>query len=64
MSTMSFLFRCFCLAFAGLFFLCGCDKDSRVLRIGIDRGWYPLDFSRQQKYVNGYIDELLLEIAN
>jgi polar amino acid transport system substrate-binding protein len=33
------------------------------LRIGIDPEWYPIDFGPQQAYVNGFTEDLLLEIA-
>ncbi|MEN9654546.1 MAG: hypothetical protein RL235_658 [Chlamydiota bacterium] len=35
----------------------------KVIRIGVDATWYPIDFGPQQPYVNGYIDDLLLEVA-
>lgn len=53
-----------------LFFLllflasCGCGGGkSRYLRVGIDPTWYPNDFGSQQPYINGFIEDLLLEIA-
>ena len=44
---------------------CGCGSSNRnsVLRIGVDEQWYPLDFGPQQAYVNGFTEDLLLEIA-
>lgn len=35
-----------------------------MLRIGIDPNWYPLDFDAQQPFVNGFVEDLLREIAN
>lgn len=44
--------------------LMGCSGGSKgVLRIGVDPNWYPLNFGSQGPYVNGYTEELLLEIA-
>ncbi len=43
---------------------CSCAKGrSNVMRIGVDSEWYPLNFGALQPYVNGYIDELLLEVS-
>jgi polar amino acid transport system substrate-binding protein len=33
------------------------------MRIGVDPKWYPLEFGPQTAYVNGYTEELLLEMA-
>lgn len=59
----------FCLRFFFLIFLflvsCsgeGIGKD-RAYKIGIDPFWYPVDFGQQEIDVNGFVDELLLEIA-
>lgn len=55
-----FLFLCFVFLLYG----CGCSqKESSRLRIGIDPSWYPLDFGAQQSYVNGFVEELLLDVA-
>ncbi len=43
---------------------CGCGKDKRAFRIGVDPNWYPLDFDAQQQYVNGFMEELFIEIAS
>lgn len=46
-----------------LLFVCGCSGKSKdVLRVGIDTKWYPLDFGPQTAYVNGFVEELLLEL--
>lgn len=44
---------------------CGCGKISgkQKIRIGVDPSWYPLNFGSQTAYVNGFIEDLLLEIA-
>ncbi|MBI5272991.1 MAG: transporter substrate-binding domain-containing protein [Chlamydiia bacterium] len=34
-----------------------------AVRVGIDFTWYPVDFGDLQPYVNGFMEELLLEIA-
>lgn len=41
---------------------CGCNKE-KSFRIGIDSTWSSLDFGLQQNYVNGFIEELLMEVA-
>jgi ABC-type amino acid transport substrate-binding protein len=57
----------FCFLMAALCFLCmfsGCGSgNSREIRIGIDNNWYPQNFQDKQFYVNGFVDELLLEIS-
>lgn len=44
---------------------CGCDGQGRhgTIRIGIDPSWSPLDFKEQEPYINGYVEELLLEMS-
>ncbi len=44
---------------------CGCGTPGNAggLKIGIDPNWYPIDFGPQASYVNGYTEDLLLEIA-
>jgi len=45
---------------------CGCNFTGArhgVTKIGIDPNWYPLDFGAQNSYVNGFTEELLLEIS-
>lgn len=45
-------------------FLSGCGSgNSKEIRIGIDTNWYPQNFQDKQFYVNGFVDELLLEIS-
>ena len=41
------------------------NEQSRhgTYRIGIDSTWSPLNFDKQQPYVNGYIEDILLEIS-
>lgn len=41
---------------------CGSSRHGQF-RIGVDADWYPLDFEALQPYVNGYTEDLLLEIA-
>lgn len=42
---------------------CGGQNPRTVYRVGIDPNWGPLDFGNQQPYVNGYTEELLLQMA-
>jgi ABC-type amino acid transport substrate-binding protein len=45
---------------------CSCNKGSGKggsIRIGIDPAWYPIDFGSQTSYVNGYVEDLLIEMA-
>lgn len=42
---------------------CGSTNRSGMLRIGVDSEWYPIDFGAQQSYVNGFTEDLLLEVA-
>lgn len=46
-----------------LLFCVSCGSSGRVIRIAVDPTWYPINFGAQQPYVNGFIDELLLEVA-
>lgn len=47
-----------------LLLLTGCGGGSGgSMRIGVDTTWYPLDFGTQVSYVNGYTEDLLLEMA-
>jgi polar amino acid transport system substrate-binding protein len=34
-----------------------------TMRVGVDTKWYPLDFGPQTSYVNGFTEDLLLEMA-
>jgi polar amino acid transport system substrate-binding protein len=44
--------------------LCGCNGGSRgVLRVGVDANWYPLNFGPQTSYVNGFTEDMLIEMA-
>jgi polar amino acid transport system substrate-binding protein len=45
-----------------LFTACG-GGSKRGFRVGIDPNWYPVEFGSQQPYVNGFTEELLLEVA-
>jgi len=42
---------------------CGSNGFHGSMRIGIDTKWYPIDFGPQTAYVNGYTEDLLLEMA-
>ena len=44
-------------------FLSSCGGSSKNLSIAIDPNWYPEDFRTQGNNVNGFVDELLLEIS-
>jgi len=46
-----------------VFLIAGCSRAPQQIRIGIDPNWYPLNFQDKQFYINGFIDELLLEIS-
>ncbi len=47
----------FCMAAAAI-------TDRRnAIRIGIDPNWYPIDFGTQTVYVNGFVEEFLLEVS-
>ncbi len=46
-----------------LLFSCG-NSSRGTLRIGVDPNWYPLDFGTQVSYVNGFTEELLVELAH
>jgi ABC-type amino acid transport substrate-binding protein len=54
------LMMCFSLAL--LFFGCG-SSSGNGFRIAIDPNWYPEDFHGQTQLVNGFVEELLLDIA-
>lgn len=42
----------------------GCASSKKVTyRVGIDSNWYPLNLEAFQPYVNGYTDDLLLEVS-
>ena len=56
------LFRLILVAFLALQG-CGSPRGGGSIRIGIDSTWYPIDFGTQTAYVNGFVEELLLEIA-
>jgi polar amino acid transport system substrate-binding protein len=59
-----FVFLMILIAAASLtLFLAGCGRQNRVIRIGIDPSWFPQNFQDKQFYVNGFVDELLLEIS-
>ncbi|MDE3055925.1 MAG: transporter substrate-binding domain-containing protein [Verrucomicrobiota bacterium] len=47
-----------------LLFLQGCSgPQMETVRVGVDSTWYPIDFAEETSYVNGFIQELLLEIS-
>lgn len=51
------------LIFIFLLSSCGSPIPKQTVRVGIDPTWAPLDFGMQTAYVNGFIEELLLEIS-
>ncbi|HAB99552.1 MAG TPA: hypothetical protein DCE71_07015, partial [Parachlamydiales bacterium] len=53
------------LTFFFLVFLIGsCSAGKRpTFRIGVDPNWYPLNFEAFQPYVNGFTEDLLLEVS-
>lgn len=47
--------------------LLGCSavkEKGPLIRIGVDPDWYSADLGRQTSYMNGFTEELLLEIAS
>ncbi len=46
-----------------ILFFSGCGGSGKTVRIAVDPMWYPVNFGPQQAYVNGFVDELLLEVA-
>lgn len=42
---------------------CGPSDGDRV-RLGVDPSWSPLQFGATQPYVNGFVEDLLLEISH
>lgn len=58
---MHFL-RLFLLAL--FFHSCSCSSNQSGFRIGCDPDWYPSNFGPQTSYVNGYTEEMLLEMAH
>ncbi len=34
------------------------------MKVGIDRTWYPVDFKEQTSYINGFAEDLLIEISH
>jgi len=42
---------------------CGEKYSGPPIRLGVDPTWAPLNFGEQQSYVNGYTEDLLLEIS-
>jgi ABC-type amino acid transport substrate-binding protein len=43
---------------------CSSPVSKKAIRIGVDPNWYPIDFGSQQSYVNGYVEDLLIEMAD
>ncbi len=41
----------------------GGDEEKKRPRLGIDPAWYPLNFGERTPYINGFVEELLLEMA-
>jgi len=53
------------LFFISFLFLTGCGEGSKhYVTVGVDPNWYPLNFGLQNSYVNGYTEELFLEISS
>ena len=48
-----------CLLLAG----CGGEVKAKGIQLGIDPNWYPLDFGPQVSYINGFVEEVLLDVA-
>ena len=46
-----------------IFLLHGCGSSHKSPVIGVDPSWSPQDFGKQGAYVNGFVDDLLKEIA-
>jgi polar amino acid transport system substrate-binding protein len=42
---------------------CGEKYSGPPVRLGVDPTWAPLSFGEQQSYVNGYTEDMLLEIS-
>jgi len=42
---------------------CGNGSSRNGIRVGVDPLWYPIDFGSQTSYVNGYTEDVLLELA-
>lgn len=38
-------------------------SSKKEIRVGVDAEWYPQDFGENQAFVNGFVEELLLEIS-
>ena len=59
---MRFFIICLLSLFLGS---CSCSGSGgkERLRIGVDPSWSPLNFDELQPYVNGYAEDLLLEIS-
>lgn len=57
------IFRLLVLALITCGCSCGSDSSRGGIRIGVDPLWYPVDFGPQTSYVNGYTEDMLLEMA-
>ena len=57
------IFRLLVLALLACGCSCGSDSSRGGIRIGVDPLWYPVDFGPQTSYVNGYTEDMLLEMA-
>ena len=64
MRTKSFKVFFLCFLMGLIFHSCGCSmrREARI-RLGVDSNWHPLDFGAQTAYVNGFIEELLIDIS-
>src|SRR3990167_4803970 len=43
--------------------LSSCGMSRGKLKVAIDPNWYPIDIGKQNSYVNGFTEDLLLEVA-
>lgn len=55
--------RLFSLFFLAILAGCGSSELPQAPRIGVDPTWAPLDFGKLQPFVNGYTEDLLIQIA-
>lgn len=52
------------LSFLLLLLAASCGNGPRgAMRIGVDANWYPLNFGPQTSYVNGFTEDMLIEMA-
>lgn len=51
------------LPFSLFLFLCGCSSGSEKLKVAFDPEWTTLSLGADEPYVNGFVEELFLEIG-